>query len=28
MENQENFAYFVAYIAERAAKTLLDKWHI
>lgn len=25
MENQENFAYFVAYIAERAAKTLLDK---
>lgn len=25
MENQENFAYFVAYIAERAAKTLLNK---
>ena len=25
MENQENFAYFVAYIAERIAKTLLNK---
>lgn len=25
MENQETFAYFVAYIAERIAKTLLDK---
>lgn len=24
-ENQENFAYFVAYIAERIAKTLLNK---
>lgn len=25
MENQETFAYFVAYIAERIAKTLLNK---